>query len=166
MFGAGLTWNQDTHEEIIPPVARFSEFCVYAYKVKVPQAGIDKPQAAYLGLTKSGKLYVSTSKEETRTMATNAISCAITPNFVIFTTNAHEAIFAPLSSLPRLFDQPNGGPKETPSEWTIRKVERGSRIVVAVPSTMSLVLQMPRGNLETINPRPLVMEVVKHDLDM
>lgn len=53
-----------------------------------------------------------------------------------------------------------------PSEWTIRKVERGSRIVVAVPSSMSLVLQMPRGNLETINPRPLVMEVVKHDLDM
>jgi len=30
---------------------------------------------------------------------------------------------------------------------------------------MSLVLQMPRGNLETINPRPLVMEVVKQDLD-
>ncbi|KAH0829046.1 IKI3 family-domain-containing protein [Lanmaoa asiatica] len=30
---------------------------------------------------------------------------------------------------------------------------------------MSLVLQMPRGNLETINPRPLVMKVVKADLD-
>ena len=46
-----------------------------------------------------------------------------------------------------------------------RKVERGSKIVVAVPSTMSLVLQMPRGNLETINPRPLVMEVVTKDLN-
>ncbi len=30
---------------------------------------------------------------------------------------------------------------------------------------MSLVLQMPRGNLETINPRPLVMEIVKQDVD-
>lgn len=30
---------------------------------------------------------------------------------------------------------------------------------------MSLVLQMPRGNLETINPRPLVMEIVKQDID-
>ena len=99
-------------------------------------------------------------------MASNVLSIAITPNFVIFTTTAHEAIFAPLSSLPRLFDQPNEGSKETPPEWTIRKVERGSKIVVAVPSSMSLVLQMPRGNLETINPRPLVMEVVKHDLDV
>jgi elongator complex protein 1 len=159
--------NQDTHQEIrTAAVARFSEFCVHAYKVELPQSEIDKPQAAYLGLAKSGKLYVSTSEEETRTMATNAISFTITPNFAIFTTNAHEAIFAPLSSLSRLFDQPNGSSKETPPEWIIRKVERGSRIVVAVPSSMSLVLQMPRGNLETINPRPLVMEVVKHDLDV
>jgi len=30
---------------------------------------------------------------------------------------------------------------------------------------MSLVLQMPRGNLETISPRALVMEVVRQDLD-
>jgi elongator complex protein 1 len=54
--------------------------------------------------------------------------------------------------------------KDVQDKWTVRKVERGSRIVVAVPSTMSLVLQMPRGNLETINPRPLVMEVVTNDL--
>lgn len=46
-----------------------------------------------------------------------------------------------------------------------RRVERGSRIVVAVPSTMSLVLQMPRGNLETINPRAMVMRVVRDDVD-
>lgn len=49
--------------------------------------------------------------------------------------------------------------------WQRRRVERGSRIVTVVPSTMSLVLQMPRGNLETINPRPLVMEAVKDDLE-
>lgn len=52
------------------------------------------------------------------------------------------------------------------SGWEKRRVERGSRIVTVVPSAMSLVLQMPRGNLETVNPRPLVMEVVKKDLDM
>lgn len=43
-------------------------------------------------------------------------------------------------------------------------MERGSRIVVAVPSAMSLVLQMPRGNLETISPRPFVLEVVRADV--
>lgn len=46
-----------------------------------------------------------------------------------------------------------------------RRVERGSRIVVAVPSSMSLVLQMPRGNLETIDPRAMVMRVVRDDVD-
>lgn len=33
-----------------------------------------------------------------------------------------------------------------------------------MPSNMSLVLQMPRGNLETINPRPLVMAIVRQDI--
>jgi elongator complex protein 1 len=49
--------------------------------------------------------------------------------------------------------------------WERRRVERGSRIVTVVPSSMALVLQMPRGNLETIYPRPLVMSVVRGDLD-
>ena len=29
---------------------------------------------------------------------------------------------------------------------------------------MSLVLQMPRGNLETVHPRPLVLAVVRQDI--
>lgn len=45
-----------------------------------------------------------------------------------------------------------------------RRIERGARIVTVVPSTMSLVLQMPRGNLETVMPRPLVMERVRADV--
>ena len=39
----------------------------------------------------------------------------------------------------------------------LRPVERGSLIVTAIPSSSSIVLQMPRGNLETICPRPLVL---------
>jgi len=48
--------------------------------------------------------------------------------------------------------------------WEKRRVERGSRIVTSVPSAMSVVLQMPRGNLETINPRPLALEVIRSDI--
>jgi elongator complex protein 1 len=40
---------------------------------------------------------------------------------------------------------------------SIRRVERGSKIVTAVKSNISLVLQMPRGNLETVCPRALVL---------
>lgn len=48
--------------------------------------------------------------------------------------------------------------------WETRRVERGALAVVACPSSMSLVLQMPRGNLETIYPRPLVLAVIRRDV--
>ena len=47
----------------------------------------------------------------------------------------------------------------------IRRVERGSRIVTVVPHDTRLVLQMPRGNLETISPRALVLSCVRRHLD-
>jgi elongator complex protein 1 len=119
----------------------------------------------FVGLAKSGKLYASRSDEETRILSTNTTSFTVASAFVIFTTSTHEVLFAPIASLPKVFEQAEGTVKEVPADWETRKVERGSRIVLAVPSSMSLVLQMPRGNLETINPRPLVMQVVKQDLD-
>lgn len=48
---------------------------------------------------------------------------------------------------------------------TVRSVERGSRIVTVVPADIKLVLQMPRGNLETIYPRALVLSRLRKDLD-
>lgn len=89
---------------------------------------------------------------------------------MIFTSTTHDVLFVPIASLSTFLADSEATavlspPKDIPTDWSARKVERGSRIVVAVPSSMSLVLQMPRGNLETINPRPLVMEVVNQDLD-
>ena len=75
-------------------------------------------------------------------------------------TSAHEAHFVPVQPL---FSALPTGEKKVESE--VRRVERGSRIVTAVSSNMSLLLQMPRGNLETVNPRPLVLEVVRRDID-
>ncbi len=46
-----------------------------------------------------------------------------------------------------------------------RSIERGGRLVTAVPTKMSLVLQMPRGNLETIYPRALVLAGVRQLID-
>jgi elongator complex protein 1 len=46
-----------------------------------------------------------------------------------------------------------------------RSVERGSRLVTAVPTNMSLVLQMPRGNLETIFPRAMVVAGIRQLID-
>jgi elongator complex protein 1 len=99
-------------------------------------------------------------------MATNATSFVVTDGFCVFTTVAHEAVFAPLSCFASLVvDRDEEATKTIISVWEKRRIERGSRIVTAVPSAMSLVLQMPRGNLETVHPRPFVMEVIKQDLD-
>ena len=46
-----------------------------------------------------------------------------------------------------------------------RQIERGARIVCAVPTDTKLVLQMPRGNLEVIYPRSLVLSATRRHLD-
>ncbi|KAG5362866.1 Elongator complex protein 1 [Yarrowia sp. B02] len=45
-----------------------------------------------------------------------------------------------------------------------REIEKSSLLVSAHPSTYSVVLQAPRGNLETIHPRPLVLKRVAEAL--
>ena len=97
------------------------------------------------------------------TLATNANSFHCASGFVIYATSAHEAHFDPIQSLFSALSSGHVGEKRVEGE--VRRVERGSRIVTAVSSNMALVLQMPRGNLETVNPRPLVSEVVKKDVD-
>lgn len=42
----------------------------------------------------------------------------------------------------------------------IRPVDRGSLLVAGIPNDVVVVLQAPRGNLETVAPRPLVFEAV------
>lgn len=47
----------------------------------------------------------------------------------------------------------------------VRKIERGALIVMAVMEDCKVILQMPRGNLETIHPRALVLYVVWQHLN-
>jgi elongator complex protein 1 len=138
----------------------FPEFCTYAEHVATLSP-------LFIGLTTSGKLHIVDHRSNNYLLALNANSFTIASGFVVYTTTAHMSHYAPLASLVTLLKKLEEGEqvKDEDVKWETRRVERGSRIVTAVPSTMSLVLQMPRGNLETINPRPLVMEIVKQDID-
>ncbi|RPD57919.1 IkappaB kinase complex IKAP component [Lentinus tigrinus ALCF2SS1-6] len=160
--GQGVLWQSpdaqvfqvDPETKDVTEVAQFPEFCFW-----IAQASANESQL-YIGLSHSNKLHVTNGHAE-RTLAANVNSFTTTPGYLIYTTTAHVAHFAPLVELAKVLlaaDAPL-------PELGTRRVERGSRIVTAVPSNMSLVLQMPRGNLETINPRPLVMEIVKQDID-
>jgi elongator complex protein 1 len=55
--------------------------------------------------------------------------------------------------------------KAHPFDESVRRVERGSQIVISVADDTKLILQMPRGNLETIHPRALVLTAVRKHLD-
>ena len=96
------------------------------------------------------------------TLATAVTSYTVTQDFLIYTTTSHYSHYAPIVTLQRLIQGEDLQNWET--EWETRRIERGALAVTACPSSMSLVLQMPRGNLETVYPRPLVLAVVRRDV--
>ncbi len=111
-------------------------------------------------MTPGGRLYAC-SEEAQQLVASDCTSFTLSTTFLIYTTSAHDSKYASLDTLRSWVSGEIDDPTKT---WETRRVERGSQIVTVVPSAMSLVLQMPRGNLETINPRPLVLEVLKRDI--
>jgi elongator complex protein 1 len=128
-----------------PLECSFSPFCTHAVDLSADQ---------FLGLTSSGDLIHLSLSAGRHTIATKANSFVTTPSFIIVTTVLHQALFIPLP-LP---------PMKEKEEWEQRRVERGSKIITVVASNTSLVIQMPRGNLETIYPRPLVTRNVEKDV--
>lgn len=117
-------------------------------------------------LSESGKLYFAplslVDAVDPSLLASSVTSFTLTSDFLIYTTSAQNSYYAPIPLLRRVAE----GEDVTPSEqnWETRRVERGALAVVACPSSMSLVLQMPRGNLETVYPRALVLAVVRKDV--
>ncbi|KCV67911.1 hypothetical protein H696_05639 [Fonticula alba] len=53
----------------------------------------------------------------------------------------------------------------TDAAASARFCERGGRLVAAVPAGVTVLLEMPRGNLETVHPRPLVLFCIRGLLD-
>ena len=57
-------------------------------------------------------------------------------------------------------------PPDTPeTDERCRAIERGSKLVTVMPSTFMVVLQAPRGNIETIYPRALVLAGIRNFID-
>ncbi|KAI6007771.1 pol II transcription elongation factor [Pisolithus orientalis] len=162
----GEIFRVDSTEEAKSSLCNFPEFCFSGVSFLV------QARRLFVGLSSSGKLYCTTEGSKPAELTDSANSFTVASGFVVFTTNTHEVHFAPVAMLVDHLinrsleeDGPLTSNQVAADTWEKRRVERGSRIVTVVPGTMSLVLQMPRGNLETISPRPLVMEAVKDDLD-
>lgn len=50
-------------------------------------------------------------------------------------------------------------------EETLRRLERGAKVLTAIHSDTGCLLQMPRGNLELIHPRTLLISKLKAEID-
>ncbi|PHH73563.1 hypothetical protein CDD80_3727 [Ophiocordyceps camponoti-rufipedis] len=105
------------------------------------------------GLSRNGHLYAND-----RVLAKNCTSFLVTPNHLVFTTSNHYVKFVHLTPDVNDLEVPEDEPEK---DERCRGVERGSCLVVAMPTNMSLVLQMPRGNVETIFPRAMVVSGIR-----
>ncbi|KAL2833397.1 IKI3 family-domain-containing protein [Aspergillus cavernicola] len=92
-----------------------------------------------ISLSRTGGLYANKTL-----LAKNCTSFLVTPSHVLFTTSLHLLKF---------------------TDERCRSIERGSRLVTVMPTTFSVVLQAPRGNIETIYPRALVLAGIRSFID-
>uniref|UniRef100_A0AAR2KWZ7 Elongator complex protein 1 n=1 Tax=Pygocentrus nattereri TaxID=42514 RepID=A0AAR2KWZ7_PYGNA len=102
-------------------------------------------------------------------VASNISSFVVYGEFLLLTTHAHTC--QPFSESSAICVHVCADLKAalsseaTQNDESVRKVERGSRIVTVVPQDTKLILQMPRGNLETIHHRALVLAQLRKWLD-
>ena len=119
----------------------------------------------FVGLSQTeAKLFSSSPLQPC--IAERVTSFTITPSYIVYITASNEAHFVRSSLLSATGSELKSHTSSLPGEdpTATRRVERGSRIVVSVSSLMNLVLQMPRGNLETIYPRAFAVDVIQADI--
>uniref|UniRef100_A0A8C7UBP6 Elongator complex protein 1 n=1 Tax=Oncorhynchus mykiss TaxID=8022 RepID=A0A8C7UBP6_ONCMY len=105
-----------------------------------------------------------------QTVASNVSSFVVYDDFLLLTTHSHTCRCFRLTTLTvkglQVALAADGGQNQNDqNDETLRRVERGSRIVTVVPQDTRLILQMPRGNLETIRHRALVLAQLRKWLD-
>ncbi|KAL9188474.1 hypothetical protein ACHAXT_006852 [Thalassiosira profunda] len=119
----------------------------------------DMPKRLVVGLSSRYRLYCG---ERLLSSASSSFAISLEHRFVAHVTigSRPQLKFLSLSSL-RDFDPLMGSDENMALEgYEPRSVERGARLVAIFPRKPSLVLQMPRGNLEAISPRALVLPYI------
>ncbi|XP_022251795.1 elongator complex protein 1-like isoform X1 [Limulus polyphemus] len=153
----GLVLKYILDTEVITPWAtdqgdlQFPQPCSTMAVCKV--AGKDR----VLGLTERFYFYCDNVQ-----LSSSCTSFCCNRDFLFITTHDHTLRSLSLShELPQIME----GSLVHDNKDNIRHLERGSRIVVTVPYDTKVILQMPRGNIECIHPRSLVLAKILSLLD-
>ncbi|TMW64229.1 hypothetical protein Poli38472_012851 [Pythium oligandrum] len=108
-----------------------------------------------IGLSSKQKLFVN--ETPVSTAPCSSFHFCVTSSVLLYTTlgSSAQLRFLPLASLmQKSFAE---------TETETRVIERGARLVAVIGDRASVILQMPRGNLEGVAPRLLVLSLtVKH----
>ncbi|OQE21086.1 hypothetical protein PENSTE_c012G01680 [Penicillium steckii] len=127
---------------------------------------VDTPWARAVSISEDEKILISMTRTGTlfankRVLAKNCTSFLVTPSHLLFTTSQHLLKFVHLNHVDEM-----EVPEDTPeTDERCRSIERGSKLVSVIPSIFAVVLQAPRGNIETIYPRALVLAGIRTFID-
>ncbi|KAH9491520.1 putative elongator complex protein 1, partial [Bulinus truncatus] len=148
--------DQNTVQPWLSPSGQSVSFPYPCIEMAVASLG---QQEIVLGRTERFRFFINNIE-----IASNCTSFKVHNDFILLTTFSHT--IRCISRSCKLHDLSNlSDAKSHPFDESVRRVERGSQIVSAVANGTKVILQMPRGNLETIHPRALVLSALKHLMD-
>ncbi|KAF4451349.1 elongator complex protein 1 [Fusarium austroafricanum] len=152
-------YGQDNTGKLFQMSESGNEILPVQFQTQLPWFDISRvgDEIVAFGLSRNGHIYANS-----HLLAKNCTSFIVTPSHLIFTTNNHLVKFVHLSANVDELEVPADDPE---IDERCRSVERGSRLVTALPANMSIVLQMPRGNLETVFPRAMVVAGIRNLID-
>lgn len=113
-----------------------------------------------LGLTDRCRFFISDTE-----VASDITSFTVYDEFLLLTTHSHTCLCFSLRDTSLKTLQASLCSSHVANGEVLRKVERGSRIVTVMPQDTKLILQMPRGNLEVVHHRALVLAQIRKWLD-
>ncbi|KAJ1921502.1 putative elongator complex protein 1 [Mycoemilia scoparia] len=167
--GLYLIENQDSSLSMTKMQDSLIDFCPSFDAVKIPSldGGDDQEyfdqidgqsNIAVVGLSSRQQLCIFKN-----IVTTGCSSFFLRHDYLIFTTSRHTLRFIRVND--RFLEAKLPEQSASKFDESIRRVERGSSIVLALPTIDKVVLQMPRGNLETIRPRALTLSMVRQWVD-
>ena len=109
----------------------------------------------FLGVSRNRFLYINSNL-----LCSEITSVQLqSKEFILFTTLSHRLYICPLSEvISKSFPLHLEG-------FYARKIERGAKLAGVVQNGTSVILQMPRGNLECIHPKIMLIRLVEKKLE-
>lgn len=119
------------------------------------------PTSSEDSLTRFRAISLDSSQQlsvENKIRAKDVTSYATTATHLMYTTTSHFLYFVHLNGDAEELSFHTGTDS---SDERVRAIERSAKIVTVIPSIYAVILQMPRGTLETIYPRIMVLAGIR-----